>query len=124
MDTFSVKHNLQKLIFVSENTFATTFYVTMGAIFASFSCHIYFDNSANPILLMSKLFPAISETLLKRCFGNPKVKFLLIIIIIVSNICLVNNLRSRAFVIKWASVFDLQLQPNSDFFGYKIFLVC
>ena len=45
MNTFSVKHNLQKLIFVSENTFATTFHVTVGAIFASSNCHIYFDNS-------------------------------------------------------------------------------
>ena len=45
MNTFSDKHNLQKLIFVLENTFATTFHITMGAIFASFNCHIYFDNS-------------------------------------------------------------------------------
>ena len=43
---------------------------------------------------MSKFFLVISETLLKRCFRNPKVKFLLIINI-VSNICLVNNLTRR-----------------------------
>ena len=45
MNTFSDKHNLQKLIFVVENIFATTFHVTMEAIFASFNSHIYFDNS-------------------------------------------------------------------------------
>ena len=43
---------------------------------------------------MSKFFLVISETLLERCFRNPKVKFLLIINIL-SNICLVNNLRSQ-----------------------------
>ena len=72
------------------------------------------------MLLMSKFFLVISETLLKRCFRNPKVKFPLIISI-VSNICLVNNLRSQAFVVKWTIGL---LIYNSDFFGYKIFLLC
>ena len=43
MNIFSVKHNLQKLMFVSENAFATTSHVTIGVIFASFNCHIHFD---------------------------------------------------------------------------------
>ena len=50
---------------------------------------------------MSKFFLVISEALLKRYFRNPKVQFPRIISI-VSNICLVNNLRSQAFVVKWA----------------------
>ena len=45
MNTFSVKDNLQKLVFVPENTFATTFHVTIGAIFVYFNCHINFGNS-------------------------------------------------------------------------------
>ena len=44
---------------------------------------------------MSEFFLVISETLLKRCFTNPKVKFLFIISII-SNIRLVSNLGSHA----------------------------
>ena len=125
MNTFSVKHNLQKLIFVSENIFATTFHVTIGAIFASFNCYIYFGNSVlfPHFLWINKSFLAISETLLKRCFRNPKAKFLFIISI-VSNICLVNNLRSQAFVVKWAIGIWSTIATNSDVFVYKLFLLC
>ena len=71
MNTFSVKHNLLKSIFVSENNFATTFHVTVGAIFASFSCYTYFENSvlfryflwANSFLwFLERSLKGVSET--------------------------------------------------------------
>ena len=37
-------HNLEKLNFVSENTFVTNFDLTVGVRLASFICHIHFDN--------------------------------------------------------------------------------
>ena len=80
MIIFSVKHNLQKLIFMPENIFATSFRVTVGVTFASFNCHIFWQFSAIWILLMCEFFFVISETLVKRCLRKPKVKFYLIII--------------------------------------------
>ena len=47
MNTYSVKHNLQKLTFVSENTFATTFHETMGDVIAILTLSIFLAEVIN-----------------------------------------------------------------------------
>ena len=88
--SFSVKHNLQQSILVAHLITAAISHKILGVMFKFLKCQMYLDNS---VLFLYLTF----ETLLERCFGNPKIKFLFLIFVIF-NASTLDNLGSQILI--------------------------
>ena len=103
INSFSVKRNIQRSTLAAHLVTAVISHEIAGVMFKSFHCQMYLDNSVLFLYLRIKLFFVISETLLERCFRNPKIKFIFIIYV-VFNVSTVDNLGSQTLILQWTFI--------------------